>query len=156
MGLELVGAPQELWRFGTQERVQRGTPLMLFAVFAANAVAVGYSTPRLQGAAAGYSVTAGRTLILTRVLLRTSLVSKPFGVGYSDSDRGMDNAADGANPVNLDTITAAGEGVITMAVLDTPADFSTYYEIPAGKFPRLVTPVTAAAAYFVQLFGHEV
>ena len=60
----------ELWKFGTQERAARNTPLMLFATALENAAAVRYSTPRLQGAAAGYSVTTGRVLIITRVLFR--------------------------------------------------------------------------------------
>ncbi len=153
--MELVSGPQELWRFGSQDRAIRGTPLMLFATVLGDAAALRYSTPRRQGTAAGYSVTAGKTLLITRLLYSADATKKRFALGYSDTDRGMNNAADGANPVNLDTPTADGLGVIIAVNADTLYDVNVYYEIPAGKFPRIVAAVGVANLY-IQHFGVEV
>jgi len=128
---------------------------MLFAVSLGDVAAVRFSSLRLQGAAAGYQVTAGKTLILTRVLYLVDTGGPGFSFGYSDSDRGMANAADGANPVNLDSVLANGLSNFRQTVATVLQDVNTYYEIPAGKYPRLVQPV-GVATLFLQFFGHEV
>jgi hypothetical protein len=145
----------EVWKFGTHERASRLTPLMLFAAMLGNVAALRYNTPRLQGAAAGYGVTAAKTLLVTRALFRSDTVGETMSFGYSDSDRGFNNAADGANPVELDSASANGVGTLATLVANTLYDVSVYYEVPAGKFPRIVLPIAVANVY-VQLFGHEV
>jgi len=145
----------ELWKFGTHERASRLTPLMLFSVAQGDGVAIRFSTPRRQGAVAGYSVTAGKTLILTRVVYRIPTAASSWSFGYTDSDRGFANAADGANPVELDDATPSGRGAFAALTAQTVYDFSCYYEIPAGKFPRIVHP--ASGQIFAHMFfGHEV
>lgn len=155
MGLSLINFAREVWKFGTHERAARGTPLMLFATALGDAAAVRFSTPRLQGAAAGYGVTAAKTLVITRALFRADAAAIAFSMGYSDADLGMSAVADGANPVDLDSPAANGLGALVALVANTMYDVAVYYEVPAGKFPRLVVPVGVANLY-VQLFGHEV
>lgn len=145
----------ELWKFGTHERAERRTPLMLQVTSDGNAGAVRYTTFRLQGATAGYQVTAGRTLILTRTLFTISVAATRFSVGYSDSDRGLDNAADGANPVDLDYSGTNGAGPLIALTANVMYDVPVYYEVPAGKFARVIVPV-GAASFRILVFGHEV
>ncbi len=155
MSGDLVQTAQEVWKFGSQERATRGTPLMLWAHCLGNGAAVRYSTPRQQGAAAGYGVTAAKTLLITRVLYRATVAATAFGLGYSDSDRGMSNAADGANPINLDSASADGLGPLIALAANTLYDLPVYYEVPAAKFPRVVLAVGVVDVYW-QFFAFEV
>lgn len=159
MGAELISAnfsvANEIWTFGGFQSTTRGTPLMLFAAMLGNVAALRYNTPRRQGVAAGYQVTAAKTLVVTRALFRSDTVGETLSIGYSDSDRGFNNAVDGANPVELDSATSNGIGTLVTLVANTLYDLSVYYEIPAAKFPRIVLPIAVANVY-VQLFGHEV
>lgn len=159
MSLSLISSSfasaTELWKFGTQERTARGTPLMMSAWCGGASPAVNFSTPRLMGAAAGYQVTGGKTLIITRVLFRADGGGFAFSVGYSDSDRGVNNATDGVNPVNFDASVAIGLGVFAAAAANVIYDISTYFAVPAAKFPRLVGSISASTA-IVEMFGHEV
>jgi hypothetical protein len=145
----------EEWRFGTHRRAVRGAPRMLWVQLAQNAGALRYSTPRLQGAAAGYQVTAGRTLIVTRLVARYDNSGHVVSMGYSDSDRGMSNAADGANPITLDGLTADALGVLIHGTPNVLQDWSVYYEVPATKYPRIAAPA-GAGLFYALLFGVEV
>ncbi len=155
MGADLIQQPLTLWKFGIEERVDRGTPLVLNAATLAAALGVRFSTPRLAGAAAGYQVTAGRTLVLTRVVFRADTALIGFSVGYSDSDRGLSNVADGANPVDLDGGAATGLSALVPLTANVMYDVAIYFEIVAAKFPRVVTPLIAGNLY-TQFFGVEV
>lgn len=150
-----INAATELWKFGTQERTVRGTPLMLFAAMLGNVAALRYNTPRRQGIAAGYQVTAGKTLLVTRALFRSDTVGETMSIGYTDADLGFNAVADGANPVELDSASSNGVGTLVTLVANTLYDVPVYYEIPATKFPRIVLPIAVANVY-VQFFGHEV
>lgn len=155
MSGDLVVTPQELWKFGTHQRAVRRTPLMLWSRCIADAAASRFSTFRLSGTQAGYAVTAARTLILTRCLVVCDTAVGLWSFGYSDADLGLSAAADGANPVNLDTPTAGARSVFLALTANTIAAHDVYYEIPAGKFPRAATAI-GAATFTWMLFGHEV
>ena len=159
MSLSLISSSfagaTELWKFGTQERTVRGAPLNLGFLLVGDVGGPRYTTVRLQGAAAGYSVTAGKTLVLTRLVFVPNSGGAGLNTGYSDSDRGLQNAADGANPVNLDIVSGAAltwsQGVTGGVIYSNDV----YYEVPAGKFPRvwIATGTSAVWGYFL---GHEV
>src|SRR3990167_1002145 len=104
MGLALIsaGGGSELWKFGTHERVTRGTPLMLWSYVSETGANSRFTTLRRSGTQVGYTVTAGMTLILTRVMFRGNNSGHPMSLGYSDADLGLNADADGANPVHLD------------------------------------------------------
>ena len=145
----------ELWKFGTHERATRGTPLRLWTRVLQNAAANRFSTFRLQGAAAGYTVTAGTTLVITRLLWSADAAAWVWDLGSSDADLGLSAAADGANPVFLDSEAAAIGNVFRTLAANTVFSADVYYEITAAKFPRLTTGLGTING-FVQLFGHEV
>jgi hypothetical protein len=161
MGLSLIvagsavgGGATELYLWGTHQKTTLGTPIPLWCNAEGNAGAPTFTTPRRHGVAGGYQVTALKTLLLTRILFRASATAA-FSFGYSDSDRGIDNAVDGANPVNLDSASASGSGSLIALVPNQQYDVPIYYEIPAGKFPRLILP-TGLVSFRSQFFGHEV
>jgi len=145
----------ELWKFGTHERAARGAPLMLWTVISQNAGAERYSTFRRSGLQAGYAVTAAKTLVITRVLLMGTGGQLGVSIGYADADLGISAAADGANPVLLDSSSVGTPNVLALTTALTTYEVDVYYEIPAAKFPRIAAPA-GAATMFLQLFGHEV
>lgn len=155
MGLSIITSPVELWKFGSHERASRGVPLMLHTYDGGNVAAVAFSTFRLQGATAGYSVTAGKTLVVTRIIFQSNATTRSFTIGYSDADLGLTAAADGANAVHLDGVAANGLGFLKTLSSGVMYFNDCYYAFPAGKFPRMVESV-GVADFFVQLFGHEV
>ena len=159
MSLSLISSSfagaTELWKFGTQERTSRLTPLALWIRLQADAGGVRFFTLRKQGTQVGYSVTGGKTLVLTRFLGSSDSAGFRFSLGYSDSDRGIQNAADGANAVNLDSVGADGSGFLVFPSASSIVSFDVYYEITAGKFPRLVTDAGAQLAWLLYL-GVEV
>jgi hypothetical protein len=157
MGLALIsaGGGSELWKFGTHERVTRGTPLVLWANFVADAVNTLFSTLRLSGTQVGYSVTAGMTLLITRMIVVAGAVGGYHLVGYSDADLGLSALADGANPVLLDSDAAGTRSVVVASIADVPSDYEVYYRVPAGKFPRISRPGLGGGSR-VMVFGHEI
>lgn len=155
MGLSIITPPREVWRFGTNEREALGTPLVLVAVTLGDVAALRYSTLRLQGAGAGYAVTAGKTLVITKSMFRSSTNTGSFSLGYANTDVGMSSAADGTSPIDLDGPAAAGLGIHRVAVGIGPIVLDVYFPIPAGKFPRVVLPVGVVTINCL-FFGHEV
>ncbi len=159
MGADLIATnlsvAGQLWQFGLQHRTARDTPLQLFATSLGNVAAVQFSTLQLAGAGAGYVVTAAKTLILLRAIFRCDTAAKAFSIGYSDTDLGFNSAADGANPVNLDSASADGLGLLAGLSANVLYDVNVYYEIPAGKYPRIVVPV-GVANFYQQFLAVEV
>ncbi len=155
MGADLIQQPLTLWKFGTEERVDRGAPVVLWAVVNQNGAAVRFSTLFKQGTQAGYAVTAGKTLVLTRALFSASGNAFRFSTGYSDADVGQSAVADGANAVNLDSALGDGQGQLIALTASTLYDVPVYLEVAAGKFARLVAPI-GAATLFCSFFGVEV
>jgi len=163
MGLSLiiaggggVAGATELFKFGSYEKTSIGTPLALYTFVLGDAAVVQFSTLRLFGVTSGYSVTAGKTLLLTRALIACAVAVDRFAIGYSDSDRGLSNAVDGANPVHLDSASANGNGPLAFPALSTPYSIDIFYSIPAGKFPRVVTPPGIVSQLYLTFYGHEV
>jgi hypothetical protein len=128
---------------------------MLWARVLQNAAANRFSTFRREGVQTGYAVTAGRTLLLTRVLYSGDAASITWNFGYADSDLGISAAADGANPVFLDAEDAGVGSVLRVAGANSNFAVNVYYEVPAGKFARLSTGL-GTGSLFVQMYGHEV
>lgn len=161
MGLSLIiagsgsGGATEVYTQGLYQRTTLGTPIALFTEVLGNVAALRYSSFRLLGAAAGYQVTAGKTLIITRALFLVDTLAASFCTGYSDSDRGFSNAADGANPVNLDANSAGAASILVAPTVNVLNDVSILYQFPAGKFPRVVSQAIVTN-FRIQLLGHEV
>lgn len=155
MGLSIITTPQELWKFGTHERAARGTPLNLGWRLEGNAITPSFTTVQLSGTVVGYSVTAGKTLVLTRVLFRSLQAGQIFGIGYSDSDLGANSAVDGANPVGLGHGSTNFRQMLVATSANVLYDMSLYYAVPAGKYPRVAMD-NVESQVFGEFFGHEV
>ena len=155
MSASLIEGARETWTFGTRSAADRGAPIMLWAKIVGNAGAARFSTPRKFGDAAGYAVTAGKTLVITSMRHRLTSAPASFGIGYCDADLGMSAVADGANPVNLNSALADGDALETGTTNNVVEEHAVYFEIPAGKFCRLVA-FADAAVHHVELSAVEV
>ena len=155
MGLSIITNPLELWKFGSHERAARGTPIALWGQVVNGAVFAATSTLRRSGTQVGYAVTAGRTLVVTRVLFHSNANNGNLNFRYTDDDLGLDAAGPGTNPVYLDTRGAGSWGPLVAGVADVIYDASVYFEIPAGKYIGVqYTVLTGWLRLFA--FGHEV
>jgi hypothetical protein len=155
VGLALVVGAQELWKFGTQERVQLGTPVVLVADVVNGAAESRYSALRAPGAAAGYTVTAGRTLWLTRLIVSCSVLNGLWLLGSGTADAGDSQVAAPAGAASEDSrADGVANALVTQAALAV-SDHAVAANIAASRLP-FVRGMTAAATYRVLAFGIEV
>jgi hypothetical protein len=152
--MQLTRTFPEIWRLGSVHIAGHTNIRALFLQNQQNAGAVTFSTPRRFGASAGYQVTTGKTLILSSLFFHNNAYNDPVSIGYSDSDRGFGNLADGANPVNMDSTAADGKSALNLIDPGPGNPIPIYYEIPAGKYPRVVMVAGSTLGYF-QLYGVE-
>jgi len=153
--MDLAVSNQEVWRFGAQERAQRGTPLVLHGRASNGVAEARFTTLRRSGLQVGYTVTTARTLILTRVLLAGTIAAVLAGFGYADNDVGYSVLTTPTTPVLFDTEDIANGGILRAPTANTIVDVSVYFEVPAGKLPW-VRNVVGSSGLFVQVFGVEV
>ncbi|MDP3937090.1 MAG: hypothetical protein Q8R92_03035 [Deltaproteobacteria bacterium] len=145
----------EVWKFGLHERATRQTPLALRGGVTAAAGVVRYTTLRKINAAAGYQVTAGKTLVITRILYTASAVIAPWTAGYGDDDVAFSSAVAPANAVGSDgSLTPAGN-LLLAATANVIYDVDYYLEVPAGKYPMIFLE-QASDTVRVYFLGHEV
>lgn len=155
MSGDLVVSPQEVWKFGTQERVQRGTPLALYARVDGNAAADRRTTFRRHRTTAGYQVTAGRTLIITRALYFATAANPSMDLVDGTDDLGLNSAGTHAGEVLNDAPGGGGGGPLRSEVAQRLYDVPYYVEVPAGRFFSLRLIATAAIVV-ITVFGVEV
>lgn len=155
MGAALVVSPQELWKFGLQERVQRGTPITLVGRVDNGVAESRYTTLRRRGLAAGYQVTAGRTLILTRIRYRTTVSGTELEIGSGTTDVGDDSVAAPGGVLSLNSFGDGTSGVEVTAGGTTIVTADVYYEIAAARFP-FIRNLTASSAAMCEFDGVEV
>jgi hypothetical protein len=94
-----------------------------------------WSTLRQCGAAAGYAVTAGKTLVITQINYKCNSANGGLIVGYGNTDVGLSGAAAPTTPVYF-----TGGGVLSGSPFGAPTAYtgyiySTYFAVPAGKYP---------------------
>lgn len=153
--LSLVRVARELWKFGSHERDQRGTPIILFGEVANGAAEARYATLRQYGAAAGYTVTAGRVLVLTRVLLSTSATLGTWNLGSGTDDIGMSSVAAPTGDATHDSHQASTRNPLIGSVANTHTAYEIHATIAAGRLPR-VRGLTASCQLNFLFYGHEV
>lgn len=148
--------PHEVWKFGTYERTSRGAPLVLFAESINTGATTFISTFYKQGTTAGYVVTTGTTLIITRITGYATITLTPMNFRYSDNDIGRDAAGPGTNPVYLDSDGDGAAGTLTMLTASNVYDFNVHFAIPAGKYFSVENLlVTSTAALRLTAYGFE-
>lgn len=153
--MELVVNPQTRWKFGSYEAVQQGTPVVLVADVVNGAAESRYSALRVPGAAGGYTVTAGRTLWLTQLVVSASLLNTTWLTGSGTADAGDSQIAAPAGAAAED---ARADGVanplVTQAALAV-ATFDVLVSIAAGRLP-FVRNLLASSTLRVVYVGVEV
>ena len=155
MSGDLVVAPQEVWKFGTQERVALRTPVVLVADVVNGAAESRYSALRAPGAAGGYSVTAGRVLWLTKLVVSGSILNQLWLIGSGTGDAGDSQVAAPAGAASEDTrADGVANPFVTQAAL-TVAEWSIAVNVLAARFP-FVRNMTASSTLRVLVMGVEV
>lgn len=101
--MDLVVTAQELWTFGLQQRAGLGTPVVLVADVVNGVAETRYSALRAPGAAAGYTVTTGKTLWLTKLVLSASIINATWLLGSGTADAGDSQVAAPAGAVSEDS-----------------------------------------------------
>lgn len=155
MPAALVVSPQTLWKFGSYESVPQGTPLVLVADVVNGAAESRYAALRVPGAAAGYQVTAGRTLRLTKLVLSASVVNATWLLGSGTADAGDSQVAAPAGAAAED---ARADGVGNVHVAQAALAVSEYnilVSIAAGRFP-FARNLLASSTLRVLVLGVEV
>ncbi len=154
MGATLVVAPQELWKLGTLERVQRGTPVVLVADVVNGVAESRYSALRVPGAAGGYTITAGLTLFLTKVFVHASVVNATWLIGSGTADAGDSQVAAPAGAASEDS-RADGVGNVHVAqAAFVVSEAETFVAIAAGRLP-FVRNLLASSTLRVMVIGVE-
>jgi len=151
---KVAGFP-EVWKFGTLERATRGTPILLVADATAAAGLRRYSTLRAQSTSAGYQVTAGRTLIITRVIYRATASGLVWQFSYGDDDVGRASAVAPTNEVGIDSMILTVGSVLIANSAGTPYTTDYYITVPAGKY-LAIAHQQASDALHVLALGVEV
>ena len=156
MSMITKGSPSETWKFGTQERVARGTPIALKASVTAVAGARRYTTMRAFRASAGYQVTAGKTLIITRLIYAADTASVWWHFEDGTDDIGQNSATAPASAVNNDgSITLDGDNSLNATTAVTTYERDYYMEVPAGRY-LAVTHTNGNVLLRVHAFGVEI
>lgn len=126
--------------------------LIVLSVYCSNA-ANAYSTFRKGVTAAGYQVTAGKTLTLWAAKIVNSIVvaGQTISLGYADTDAGLSNTVSPTNPIWSGSTPSTSAIYVTAVVEVKEVDFN--FQIPATKYPVIFAP--AGTAVQMQVFGYE-
>jgi hypothetical protein len=154
MGAGLVETAKTLWKFGGYESSDRGTPIVLVAQVINAALESRYSVLRMPGAVAGYQVTAGKTLYLTKVRYNATGAIAAWLVLSGTSDVGANSVA---APTGVKSENSVADGIssaLDVLAANNPVEFDMYVAIAAGLIPH-VRCMTAAVTLSVSVFGHE-
>lgn len=155
MGLNLVVTPQELWKFGTQERVAQRTPVVLVADVVNGVAESRYSALRAPGAAAGYQVTAGTTLWLTKLIVGATVLNVTWLVGSGTADAGDSVVAAPAGAASEDSRADGVANVHATQAALAVSEHDIAVSIAAARFP-FVRNLVASSTLRVLVLGIEV
>lgn len=154
MGNELIQSPQTLWKHGSYEAVARGTPIVLVADVVNGIAESRYSALRAPGAGAGYQVTAGKTLHLTRVVFSGSAINSLWLTGSGTADAGDSQVAAPAGAAAEDSrADGVANPLVSQAALAV-SDFNILVTIGAALYP-FIRCITASTTFRALLIGHE-
>jgi hypothetical protein len=125
----------ELWKFGSLERATRGAPIVLVADVVNGAAESRYSALREPGGAAGYQVTAGKTLWLTRVVMSADVANTEWLLGSGTADAGSSQVA---APAGMASESSRADGVANVRRVPaayTPVEYDILFDVVAGRYP---------------------
>lgn len=155
MGAALVVSPQELWKLGSHERVQRRTPVQLVAQVNNGVAQSRYTTCRAAGATAGYQVTAGLSLVLTRLIFHADTAAVSWLIGDGTTDVGLNSVGSPAGMLARDAFSDGEQGHAIILAANTLYTLDTYLVIPAARFP-VIRNLVASTGLWVLMLGVEV
>ena len=154
MGGDLIQTPQTRWIQGAYESVQRGTLIHLVCRIDTGVAEERYSALRVPGAAAGYQVTAGKTLYLTRVMRLASIVTSRWQTASGTADAGDNQLAQPAGYIHRDSGQINTENALTGLTANVIYDHNIFTAIPENTYP-CVRLLSASCALRCSFYGHE-
>ena len=154
MGVALVGAAQELWKLGAHERVQRGTPIVLVADVVNGALESRYSALRVPAAAGGYTVTAGTTLFITRLIFSASVLNATWLVGSGTADAGDSQVAAPAGAASEDSRADGVANALVCQAALAVSDFDVFITVATARLP-FIRNMLASSTLRVMALGVE-
>lgn len=112
------------------------------------------SNMQKQFATAGYQVTAGKTLIITKLRIGGTVTGiNSIRIKYGDDDVGRNSASDLTNPVNLDE--GSGSVYTLIAAASVVYEYDVHFQFPAGKYPA-IRANTNSSTTVVAMEGYEI
>ena len=145
----------ELWKFGALERSSLGTPVVLVADVVNGVAESRYSALRAPGAAGGYTVTAGTTLWITRIVLSASILNVLWLLGSGTADAGDSQVAAPAGAASEDSrADGVGNPLVTQAALAV-SEYDALISVAAGRLP-FARSLTASSTLRLLVRGVEV
>ena len=159
MGNELIAAniatATQLWNLGTVQRAFQGTPFLLVADVVNGVGESRYSALLQPGAAAGYRVTAGKTLWITRMRFHSEAVNTEFLLVSGTADAGDSQVAAPAGVASLNSRADGVECAEEALVARTVYEHDQLLQCAAALFPA-VRCMTASTSLHIQVWGFEV
>ena len=150
--MDLIVQPQELWKFGSLERVRQGTPVVLVADVVNGVAESRYSALRAPGAAGGYTVTAGTVLWLTKLFVSASVLNATWLIGSGTADAGDSQVAAPAGAASEDSrADGVGNPLVTQAALAV-SEYNILVSVAAARLP-FVRNLLASSTLRVLVFG---
>lgn len=154
MGGDLIQTPQRRWIQGAYESVQRGTLIVLNTVLSNLVAENRYSALSLKNASAGYQVTAGKTLYLTKAFITSNLAATGWVLGSGTTDPGINQIAAPTDPRSEDTYTIGAANPHILITANVVYEIDYYAAIAAGRYPFVQTGAQSGVQRFT-FIGHE-
>lgn len=154
MASDLIQTPQAVWKRGAYEATTVATPLMLVGRVRNAAAESRYSRLFIPGAAAGYQVTTGKTLYITKLIWTADTAGIVWQLGSATADAGDNQIAAPAgwrSETSGDTTERAPFGVPTN---NTTATLDIIIPIAASRY-LAIRGLDANSALFVIALAHE-
>lgn len=155
MGSTLIKLAGQHWDFGTFESDQRGSPIVLVADVTNAALESRYSVLRTPGAAAGYQVTTGKTLVLTRVRFNADTNDNQWLILSGTASVGANSVAAPAGAASLNSRADGVAGALNVDAAFNPREMDLYASCGATLFPH-IRSLKASGSLWVLVVGFEI
>lgn len=155
MGSALVRLPQTVWDFGAYHTAERGSPILLVADVVNAPGESRYSVLRRAGAADGYQVTTGKTLVLTKCRFNATIASAAWLILSGTADAGDSQIAAPAGAKSENSRADGVSGALNVLNANDPVEFDLYAEVAAGRYPA-IRLMTANGTLNVLIVGIEI
>lgn len=144
-----------LQQLGSIDRVVVSVPLVLVADVVNGAGESRYSALRVPGAAGGYQVTAGKTLLIVKTRYYATANNAGWLVLSGTADAGDSQLAAPAGVKSENSRADGVPGGLNVLTANNPVEFDLYLNVAASRYPA-VRCMTQNVSLYVFCVGVEV